>query len=452
MVANVLCGMKQLAATAALGLALTLSATARADYPAELDRGVKLELGDPDRFIRILTWHQIWLRYDEHNPGSLIRGTVQNDGFDIGIRRSRLLIHGQMTKDLLIVFHAGINNQSTVGGGFGLGTDGPKKPQIFIHDAYGEYKIAGDWLAVGGGLHYWNGVSRLASASTISFMTIDAPIFNWPTIDKSDQFGRQMGVYAKGWLGNLEYRVALNKPFAAEGPPGEDLADYDATSDTWAGQGYFKYDFLQKESNTLPYYAGTYLGKKRVWNVGGGFYYHPSSMAHIDSGGDLQKDDTIVLGLDTFADLPMPRGSALTLYGSAVYQNLGPNYVRNIGIMNPSAGFSPTGPRSYSGPGNALPTVGTGMTYYAQAGYLLPDVLGRAGQLQPFAAMRWSQYAGLADPVLVPEAGINWLLAGHHAKATLQYRSRPLFEARPAGKPVATDRRSELTLQLQFFY
>lgn len=441
--------MKRFLTAAAGCLCLALSTPARAEYPAELDKGMKLDLGDPSRFLRIIVWDQIWLRYVEQNPGSIIRGSVRTDGLDIGVRSSRLLLHAQLTKDLLFLFHAGINGQSTVGGGFGLGADA-KKPQIFVHEVAGEYRVLGEHLALGGGLHYWNGVSRMASTSTFSLLTLDAPIYNWATLDKTDQLARQLGVYAKGHLGALEYRVALNHPFAAEGTPGQGKADYYAKSDTWAAQGYFKLDFLDKESNTLPYYAGTYLGKKRVWNAGAGFYYHPDSMAYLDTG--LRVADTVIAGLDTFAELPLGEGSAFTLYANGEYQSLGPSYVRNIGIMNPSSGLSKTGPRSFNGAGNAVPTIGTGMTYYGHAGYLLPDVLGRAGQLQPYVSVRWSQLEGLGGPVVVPEAGVNWLIAGQHAKVTLHYRSRPVFVAQTSGKPVERDRKSEVTLQLQFMY
>ncbi len=441
--------MKRFLVAAASCLVLALSSQARAEYPAELDKGMKVDLGDPNRFLRIIVWDQLWLRYVEQNPGSVVRGRVRTDGLDIGVRSSRFLLHGQLTKDLLFVFHAGINSQSSVGGGFGLGTDA-KKPQLFVHDAFGEYRVAGDWLAVGGGLHYWNGVSRLASTSTFSLVTLDAPMYNWTTLEKTDQLARQLGVYAKGHVGDLEYRVAVNKPFATEGTPGPNKSDYYARSDTWALQGYFKLDFLDKEANTLPYYAGTYLGKKRVWNVGAGFYYHPDSMVYLDSGRKLA--DTVVAGLDTFVELPLGHGSAFTGYANGQFTSLGPNYLRSIGVMNPSSGVSKTAPHAINGAGNAVPTIGTGMTYYGQAGYLLPDVLGRAGQLQPYVAVRWSQLEALGGPVVVPEAGVNWMIAGQHAKVTLHYRSRPVFEAQTYGKPVEKDRKSEVTLQLQLMY
>ncbi|MBK8818918.1 MAG: porin, partial [Saprospiraceae bacterium] len=47
----------------------------------------------------------------------------------------------------------------------------------------------------------------MTSHSTISFMTLDAPIFNFVNIETTDQFARQFGVYAKGQIGKLDYRI-----------------------------------------------------------------------------------------------------------------------------------------------------------------------------------------------------------------------------------------------------
>ncbi|UQA57677.1 hypothetical protein [Polyangium aurulentum] len=444
--------MKKCLSIAMATAVLALGGDARADYDADLDKGVKIDLSkDGSRFLRILTWHQFWMRFNEHNPDSVVHGGTPDESLDIGIRRSRMLFHGQLLRDLSMVMHIGINNQSTVGGGFGAG-DTPKKPQIFIHDAWGEYRVAGDWLSVGVGLHYWNGVSRLASASTINSMTMDSPIHNWPTIDKSDQFARQLGVYLKGKLWQrLEYRAALNHPFATTGEPREGIADYNTASNLPAVQGYFKFDFLEPESNQLPYYVGTYLGKKKVLNLGAGFYWHPDSMTYLE-GGRKRDADTALFGIDTFLDLPVGwRGTAVTAYAGLVYHDFGPNYVRNIGLLNPSTGIEPGQPGSFNGPGNAVPVVGTGLAFYAHVGFLFPD-MGRAGRLQPYAALRHSRFEGLEDAVVVPEGGLNWFIAGHHAKLTLHYRSRPVFMPEPTGKPTEQSRKSELTMQAQVFF
>jgi hypothetical protein len=36
-------------------------------------------------------------------------------------------------------------------------------------------------------------------------------------IELTDQFARQFGIYMQGQIGKLDYRIALNKPFAAGG-------------------------------------------------------------------------------------------------------------------------------------------------------------------------------------------------------------------------------------------
>jgi hypothetical protein len=52
--------------------------------------------------------------------------------------------------------------------------------------------------AVGGGLHYWNGISRLNNQSTLNLMTLDNQRQAWATLGLSDQFAETHRVYAKG--------------------------------------------------------------------------------------------------------------------------------------------------------------------------------------------------------------------------------------------------------------
>ncbi|HSN99615.1 MAG TPA: hypothetical protein VLS89_15075 [Candidatus Nanopelagicales bacterium] len=443
--------MKSAIAPAIAAAALSVSAAARAEVPPELSKGTRIDLGGGgDRFLRILSWNQIWMRYTELNPDSLVRGAVKESAADIAIRRSRVLFYGQLSKDVSFVTHFGINNQSATSGGFGVGADTPKKPQLFLHDVWAQYQVVEDVLSLGAGLHYWQGPTRLAGASTITMMTFDQPISNWENIEKTDQFGRQLGVYAKGKIEKLDYRLAVNDPFVTTGTPAEGRADYNPESRKVAYTGYLKYDFLDAESNALPYFAGTYIGKKKVWNVGAGFYWHPDAMAYLD-GGETRTTDMLLFGVDTFFDIPAGGAGAFTGYLGATYEDAGPNYLRNIGVLNPSSGVAEGAPGSVNGAGNALPTVGTGMSYYGMVGWLLPWDLGRAGQLQPYAAARWSNFVALEDPVIVPDIGLNWFIVGHHGKLTLNYRSRPVFQPAPGREPVEATRRSELTLQAQVF-
>jgi hypothetical protein len=191
------------------------AAPAVAAAPAPVDHSYKpltLKLNESgSKYVRFLMWHQMWATATQNNPG-----TTDVNGNDIGgkwtgdvaIRRSRFLAYAQISPRFLILTHWGINNQSFINGGAGAGSNvtsagasnSGKRAQLYIHDAWTEFAVKPVKLHVGMGLHYWNGISRLSNNSTLNFMTMDAPIFNWQTIELTDQFARQFGVYAKGQL------------------------------------------------------------------------------------------------------------------------------------------------------------------------------------------------------------------------------------------------------------
>ena len=50
-------------------------------------------------------------------------------------------------------------------------------------------------------------------------------------------------------------------------------------------QGYVSWEFLEQESNLLPFNVGTYLGTKRVFNLGGGFFYNQDGMVSRSNSG-----------------------------------------------------------------------------------------------------------------------------------------------------------------------
>jgi hypothetical protein len=104
----------------------------------------------------------------------------------------------------MIVTHFGINNQTFTNGGAGSsGTGGygaGKKPGIFFHDGTNALVLPERQkfsLTMGGGLHYYMGLSRATMASTLNFL-----LFLTGRCENSDQFARQMGLFAKGKYGN----------------------------------------------------------------------------------------------------------------------------------------------------------------------------------------------------------------------------------------------------------
>ncbi|WP_299825116.1 hypothetical protein [uncultured Pontibacter sp.] len=444
--------MKKLLLHVVVGLVLCCAGRdVAAQGSTEYSSGIKIPVSpDGAKYIRFITWHQVWIRYNENNSGSIRNNEFQDNTFDVGLRRSRFLTYSQISPRFLILLHFGINNQNAVSGGVSA-ADG-KKPQLFIHDAWTEYKVFDQYLSLGAGLHYWNGVSRMTNASTLNFMAIDAPIFNWATIDAADQFARMLGVYAKGKIGKLDYRMAVNDPFVTNTAQAiGSAANYNPRNNKKVFQGYYNYQFLEQESNLLPFMVGTYLGTKRVFNIGAGFMHNEDGMWRTEQRGlvqDTVASDISLFGVDAFLDLPLNQeaGTAITAY--AVYHNydFGRNNVRSIGIMNPATGGGALR-------GNAFPTIGTGDILYGQLGYLLPkNLISEKARLQPYTAFSYGNLDGVRDSsgdkvsVKVLDVGANLLLEGHHSKLTLNWRNRPDFI-----NPSNVKYRPEITLQAMIY-
>ncbi len=458
--------------------ALFLSTYGFSQGSPEYGSGIKLNLNpEGNRYIRFISWNQVWFRSQQNNPGSLINGEVKNNTWDIGARRVRMIAYAQLSPRYLILAHWGINNQTFAsGGGFGSSGTGPsgagKKPQLFFHDVWNEYAIIPaknpktntankNTLYLGAGLHYWLGISRMTSASTLNFLTIDAPIFNWPMIEVSDQFMRQFGFYVKGKLGKLNYSASVNKPFATNSIPLYDSLKgrvaIDNNGDAKPSvQGYVDYQFLDQEANVLPFRVGTYVGTKKVFNIGAGLYHNSDATKSTDLAGAIKKHNITLLGIDLFADLPVSntaRNMAITAYSVFYNYNFGPNYWRTLGVMNTSTGFDPLLPgasRTINGPGNARMFTGTGNIFYTQAGLLLPKGKSNKLRVQPFGAYTWKKFDYLGEPGNYFDVGANFFIDGHHAKITPQYSTRPLYYLRN-GQYIKEGTKGEFLLQFQVY-
>ncbi len=451
-----------------IGLAL-LSSSLYSQGSPDYGSGLKLNLNhEGDKYVRFILWNQIWLRNTEMNPGTMVSDEATKNTWNIGNRRLRALAYAQITKRYMVLMHFGINNQTFINGG-GSGSTGTggygngKKPQMFFHDAWNEYAVvlpgeAGKFsLSLGAGLHYYMGLSRMTMASTLNFLTVDSPIFTWPLIDNSDQFARQMGMFAKGKYGKFEYRFSLNKPFATN------LAPVDVTNPAarvavdnngnpeFSKAGYVEYQFLDSESNLLPFKVGSYLGTKKVFNLGAGFY-HQKDGTRTSVNSQIEKHDIALYAVDAFADLPLGNAKnkmALSAYAGFYNYNFGPNYLRNLGIMNVGT-TDPNfiGDKAIAGAGNLQPMIGSGNIYYVQAGLLLPSNADKPKiRIQPFAAYTNKNFKALENSSSQFDIGANWFIDGHHAKLTTQYSTRPTYTSASA-EPKS---KGEFILQFQIY-
>ncbi len=214
-------------------------------------------------------------------------------------------------------------------------------------------------------------------------------------------------------------------------------------------QGYISYQFFDKESSFGPGTTGTYLGKKRVFNIGAGFVQQSRAMwsrASTDVLSDTLYHRLSLWAVDLFYDAPINKqtGTAVTIYTGYFNYDFGKGYLRNVAPMNPTNGLKNG---ALNGTGNGVPIIGTGNTIYFQSGYKFKDnLLGESGTLQFYSAIQYSNYERLNEPMVLVDAGINWLIYGHNSKFTLNYQSRPVFSSQDAK---VIDRKGEWVLQYQ---
>lgn len=353
-------------------------------------------------------------------------------------------LFGQLTDRVFIYSQIGENNFNNLS---------DRKLGLFVHDALGEYAVVKKHLSLGGGLSAWSGLSRFASPSVGSIMGVDAPLFQQSTNDVTDQFLRKLSVYAKGKLGKFDYRLVMAQPMAFQKGTGYSAtlgstANFSSLPPKMQWNGYFQYQFKDQESNQTPYMTGTYLGKKKVFNVGVGFVYQPDAMWKLGANmKDTVQTNMLQLAADVYYDAPVgTKGQAVSLYGSVTHFDFGTNYIRNLGVMNPANGTNDK--NILNGGGNGFPAYGTGNVLYAQAGYKLSDNLIGKTTLMPYAAIQHANYEKLNTPMNFIDLGVSWLLSGHTSKLTASYQNRPVY----LNNGDLSERKGALVVQYQAFF
>ncbi|WP_294287430.1 porin [uncultured Chryseobacterium sp.] len=413
-----------------------------------------------DKWLRLGVNSQIWLRNIENNPGTKVNGVPQDQTYDAGIRRMRLTIQSQVTPFYAVYLQMGINNQNFIsGGGSGTGANGAgKKPGLFFHDAYNEFTIIPrtdfttgkpnkNNLYIGAGLHSWNGVSRMTNASTTKMLAADLPIFNFPTIEIADQFARQFGIFVHGDFNRINYRFSVNKPFATSNTP---AVGGPAVDNNQSGKlsyaGYAFYQFFEKEATITSFLPGNNLAKKKVLNVGSGFYLNKEGTQSQPAVNVFESHDVSIFGADVYSEIPLgnkKKEMGLTLYSVFYRYNYGPDYIRMSGLINPgTADPSFTGQKALEGPGNNRVLMGTGNIWFLQAGFVLPK-FSNTVKVQPFINYTLKDMDALHQKGNYYDVGTSFYFYGQNARLAVQYSSRPLYDA--ASRTVF-DRKGELII------
>ncbi len=368
--------------------------------------GLKVKLDEEGKkYFRLISWAQVQAVYNDDVPDDTSK-------LNFNLKRARVLMFSQINENFLILTHFGLNNlnsSSLSATGKGEGS------QIFLHDVWAQYNLSKDH-SIGGGLHYFNGISRLNNQSTLNFMTLDNNRQSWSTLGLSDQFARHLGIFAKGKFGKLQYRVAVNDAItnSLDVPKlYDENGDLDMDSEVtyYSGKkllgskdagkayaGYFDYNFLDQESNFLPYKVGTYLGTKKVFNVGAGFFLHPKGAVRMEESGELKGEDVSIFAIDAFYDAPIgDDGSSLAAYATYQSNDYGKDYL-----------FS---------------AYGTGSMLYSHIGYVIAGDITKT-RYQPYVSFASNSYDATDDNRNIIGLGINAYMSGHNSKLTLEYKNQ----------------------------
>ncbi|WP_404986511.1 hypothetical protein ACI513_05385 [Chryseobacterium sp. M5] len=395
---------------------------------------------DHSRYISFSGYAELWARYAQLNPGSLINNEAKSEVSDLSLRRVRVKMTYKPTEKLMFVLQGGTTN---------VNMNAKASNYFDLLDAYAEYSF-NDKIAFGAGRSTWRGLSRFATGP-LNTLLYDLPAYATSNAGATDYTVRELGAYIKGQLGKFDYRLVVADPYTmSTSDPKVNVASFSKNSPNKDFSGYFRYAFLDKENISTPFNSGTYVGKKNVLSLGAGFDYIHDAMWHQDINKNTINDDMKSFAVDLFYDAPLnkEKGTSISAYGMAMHNNYGPNYVRYVGTNNPATSVDVT-QASLNGAGNAMPVIGTGNTYYVQLGGTLPYLNKEKKnlQLQPAVGMQLSDLEGLHDNAVIYDAGISLLMNGMSSRLTFDAQNRPIFTGDPSHNAVVSDRQWQFVLK-----
>jgi len=206
--------------------------------------------------------------------------STDTDTTNLFIRRFRLMFGGQVAKNVTFFAETDVPNLGkTLTAGKNI------QPSMIIQDAYAEVKVRDEFMIDAGLMFVPFSHNFLQSAATL--LPIDYSTYTYTQSGPTQSAtGRDTGFQARGYLAqsHLEYRI------------GTFQGHRDTTSSNpLRYTGRVQYNVLAPEN--AFFYAGTYLGNKKVLSFGAAF----------DHQQDYQAYDA-----DAFVDYPVGTGGVVT--------------------------------------------------------------------------------------------------------------------------------------------
>ncbi|MBB6463206.1 hypothetical protein [Flammeovirga kamogawensis] len=435
-------------------------------------RGLRLDLNkEKTSYFKTIIGIQTWWRAGETNPGTIDKLSQEpiNNFSDFAMRRIRTMFYANIEGKYLLFAHFGATSDGTYSSIY---------DNVYVHDFQGQMKIA-DKSYVGGGIHFWQGLSRLSRVGSNNYLILDNPGFNFPEVNRTDAIVRQMGVFVRGvTLKKLGYQFSINKPIISAdagtvGYGGKPMNEAEMESFANNGQievgdthllkqtnynynGYLFWQFWDIESQSVSGASQmNYFGQKRVFNIGAGFQYQPGGTGTYkeDINGDfvMETNNITKFAADVFLSTPLGHSKGgLTAY--AVYYNYqyGDDYLRTSHVLGGFAASDPNSTTPPQGAGFAQFSHGTGSIFHTEIGYTLPQTIyDSEKKIQPFVAFTYKNLEGLDEASFQSDYGVNWAIIGQNVKLTAAYSLRPIYMENDKQELKVTDNAGLFVMQLQ---
>lgn len=438
-------------------------------------RGLRLDLNkEKTSYFKTIIGIQTWWRMGETNPGTINKLSEEpiTNFSDFAMRRIRTMFYANIENKYLLFAHFGATSDGTYSNMYN---------NVYVHDFQGQIKVA-DKNYVGGGIHFWQGLSRLSRIGSNNYLILDNPGFNFPEVNRTDAIVRQMGVFARGvTLGKLGYQFSINKPlitddagsptlggkpmsknemldFAANGHSGATEGEtYLLKQTNYNYNGYLFWQFWDIESQSVSGATQmNYFGQKRVFNIGAGFQHQPGGTGTYRENeiGNMyiEENDVTKFAVDVFLSTPIGHSNG-GFTGYAVYYNYqyGDNYLRTSHVLGGFAGTDPNATEvSPQGTGFSQYSHGTGHIFHTELAYTLPKTIYNSEKkIQPFVAFSYKNLEGLDEASFQSDYGLNWAIIGQHVKLSAQYSLRPVYMINDQGQQKVDSHAGLFVTQLQ---
>lgn len=402
-----------------------------------VNSGIILKLNDKgSSYMKFGMGVQLWYRYMEMNPNTIDARTQEPIDYysDLALRRMRMSVMLNYENRHFIYTQLGLTSEANYDG---LHTG------MFFHDLWYKARIANN-IFIGGGLHMWNGLSRLSNVSYATQLTLDNPGVNFPNVNVSDDFVRQYGVFVHGLYKKVDFSFSINQPIqpTTSSKIYNDLEiialnslniAYNRYHSSFSYKGYVSYSFLETEPVAkTPFKSMTHFGKKGSFlNIGGGFQYVADASGALVDKNSVKHYSQLSFSADLWYEKPLANESVLNIYTAYYNYNFGPNYLKVSSVMGGFATNNPNGEPSAQGWGINQFSVGTGDVFYYSMSYVVPNSLFKSKKkIMPFFAVSYKNFERLKDTSLQYDFGIHYLVLGNNVKLSAQYSTRPVYNSK----------------------